>query len=361
MLELDVTTQADQFELAITATLPSRGISAVFGPSGSGKSTLLRVVAGLHPGHGRIRLDDTVWLDSTSGLCVAPHQREVGMVFQDARLFDHLDVRGNLRFAERRAQPPRRIELGAVVQALDLQGLLGRAPSSLSGGEQQRVALARALLSQPRLLLLDEPVSALDMARKQELLGYIAALCAEFELPALFVSHAIDEVVQLATHTLVIERGNTLLRGPTSDIFETPQLRRLTGRVDSGAVLRGEVEHYDAEFQLLYVRCATQLCAVPTSQALPAGRSVQLFVRARDVSIATTPPQRTSVRNVLRGRLKALQTDADSPFAELMIDLHGQWLRARVTRAAVAELQLRVDDDVYAMIKSVSFDAGGTG
>lgn len=359
MLQLDIHSRVEDFELTVESDFPANGISAVFGRSGSGKSTLLRCIAGFEDCQGNIRFGDEVWLNSRDGINVAAHRRPVGFVFQDARLFSHLDVAGNLQFAAQRATLPLDISMQAVIETLALADLLHRQTENLSGGERQRVALARTLLCQPRLLLLDEPLSALDLSRKAELLPYIRSTCERFQIPALFVSHAIDEVAQLAEHTLVLDHGSVQTKGPTLDVLEHPNLQQLTGRAESGAVLSGQVSAFDETFQLAHIECAGQDLMVPTLQPPSLGTAVNLFIRARDVSVATTAVQHTSVRNVLHGRLQSIQADKDSPFAELVIEVGDQLLHARVTRAAVAELGLCENDALYALIKSVSFDQGG--
>ncbi len=360
MLSLNIHAEIEAFTLQVQCDFPADGISAVFGRSGSGKSTLLRCIAGFQTCQGIIRFGDEVWVDSQQGTNLPAHGRPVGYVFQDARLFNHLDVAGNLRFATKRAAAPAAIDLPTVVDTLALGDLLHRQTENLSGGERQRVALARTLLCQPQLLLLDEPLSALDLRRKGELLPYIRSTCERFQIPALFVSHAIDEVAQLAAHTMVLETGSVQTAGPTLDVLEHPNLQELTGREESGAVLSGHVAAFDETYQLAHIRCAAQDLVVPTLQAPAADAPVRLFVRARDVSVATSPPQNTSVRNVLQGRLHAVGVDPSTPFAELVIDVGEQLLHARVTRAAVAELGLSENDVIYALIKSVSFDQGGS-
>jgi molybdate transport system ATP-binding protein len=360
MLNLEIRAGFDDFTLELHSSFPARGISAVFGRSGSGKSTLLRCIAGLQPCDGRISFGDEIWLDTQAGVNVPPHRRSVGFVFQDARLFSHLDVAGNLQFASKRAPRPHTISEQAVLDTLRLQNLLHRDTNGLSGGERQRVALGRTLLSQPKLLLLDEPLSALDLSRKAELLPYISSISETFAIPALFVSHAIDEVAQLAQHTLVLDDGAVQITGPTLEVLEHPDLQHITGRNESGAVLSGRVHAYDEAFQLVHIQCAGQDLVVPTLQPPASERHVNLFVRARDVSVATAIPERSSVRNVLHGKLTSISAQPDTPFAELVIDVGGQLLHARVTRAAVADLGLRENDAIYALIKSVSFDQGGT-
>ncbi len=359
MLHIDLHCALQDFELTLATDFPGRGVSAVFGPSGSGKTTLLRCIAGFTPCSGQIAFGEDIWLDSNARVNKPAHSRHIGYVFQDARLFSHLDVTGNLDFAAKRAKGTRHFAFDDVVALLDLDALLLRAVQDLSGGERQRVAIARALLSQPELLLLDEPLSALDAARKAELLPYIGRVCEELDIPALFVSHAIDEVAQLAAHTVVINAGTLQTAGPTLDVLEYPGLQDLTGRLDTGAVLEATMWGYDERFQLAELVCEDQTLMLPTTTPPPMEADIKLYVRARDVSIATAAPQQTSVRNVLQGQVQEIVEDVGTPIAELTLGLGGQRLHARLTRAAVADLNLNTGDTVYALIKSVSFDRDG--
>jgi len=355
-LEVSISAEFEAFSLQLEAGFSANGISAIFGPSGCGKTTLLRCIAGFQSCTGTIRFGDSTWLDSQQGINVAPHRRPVGYVFQEAHLFPHLDVSGNLAFAESRAVSSGKFTRSEIVDILALSMLLGRHVDELSGGERQRVALARTLLSQPDLLLLDEPMSALDHARKAELLPYIRTACSVTGIPALFVSHAIDEVAQLAQHTLVLDEGRLQTQGATFDVLEHPDLERLTGRLEAGSVLAATVQGYDEQFQLAQLSCENFMLAVPSLHSPQTGSSVNLYVRARDVSIALSRPAGMSVRNVVPGEVKDIRMTPDSPFAEVIIRVGEQLLHARITRSAVVELDLAVNSAVYALIKSVSFD-----
>jgi len=221
-LGLRVRVHLSDFTLEVDERLEARGVTALFGPSGSGKTTLLRAIAGFErPVRGRITLGERVLSDVDAGVFVPPHQRPIGFLFQEARLFDHLDVAGNLDFAaRRRGRGDTRFARADVVASLDLGPLLSRRVEGLSGGERQRVALGRTLLSGPELLLLDEPLAGLDLARKAEILPYLEAVIRRFGLPTLFVSHDLDEVVQLSDRVLVLEEGQEAGLGPTAEIVE---------------------------------------------------------------------------------------------------------------------------------------------
>ena len=380
-LDLDVRVGFPGFDLTVKQEVPAAGVTAVFGPSGSGKTTLLRAVLGFEArARGRIALAGETWLDSGRGVRIPPHLRPVGCTFQDGRLFPHLDVRGNLRYADRRSAAgerwhPRRLGgLGAptspspsvgravsitrddVVDALDLGPLLDRRPQTLSGGERQRAALGRALLSRPRLLLLDEPLSALDRRRKAEIMPYLLALHPRFGIPTLYVSHAVDEVALIADRILVLADGRVQAFGGTVEVLEHLDLAPLTERFQAAAVLEATVEAHDDKYRLTWLDLDGQRLSVPRIEHLAVGESARLLVRSRDVSLATERPSPTSIRNVLSGVLVALEQDESTAFAEATVDLGSHRLRARITRASAAELGLAVGSPVFALLKSVSLD-----
>ena len=358
-LEVDVQVAFGGFALKVEQAIPAAGVTAVFGPSGSGKTTLLRSLLGFEAGsRGRIALNGDVWLDSEAGVAVPPHRRPVGCTFQDGRLFPHLDVAGNLRYAERRSAGMSAVSIthDDVVDALNLEPLLGRRPHTLSGGERQRAALGRALLSRPRLLLLDEPLSALDRRRKAEIMPYLLALHPRFGIPTLYVSHAVDEVALLADRMLVLAEGRVQAFGGTVEVLERLDLAPLTERFQAAAVLEARVNAHDDEYCLTWLDLDGQRLSVPRIEHLGVGEPARLLVRARDVSIATERPSPTSIRNVLSGVLVALHQDESTAFAEATVDLGSHRLRARITRASAAELGLAVGSPVFALLKSVSLD-----
>ena len=309
------------FELDFAHDFRLAGVTAVFGPSGAGKSTLLRVLAGLELGAtGRISFDGETWLDTAVGRSVPAHRRGIGYVFQDARLFTHLDVRVNLLFAHRRGNG--RTDAAGfndVIEALDLAPLLDRHTDALSGGERQRVAIGRALLTGPRLLLLDEPLAAMDAARKGEILPYIERLPEEFDIPAIYVSHSVDEVARLADRMVVMSSGRVAASGPAVAVLERPDLQHLTGHFEAGAVIDARVAGHDAEFRLTRVEFCDQSILMPMID-LPLDSTVRLRIRARDVALATHRPGAVSVRNVLEGVITEIVEEPDTAFAEVFID-----------------------------------------
>ncbi|MGA0838756.1 MAG: molybdenum ABC transporter ATP-binding protein [Pseudomonadales bacterium] len=346
------------FRLDIAELLSAQGITAVFGPSGAGKSTLLRGIAGLEPGlRGRVMFRDECWLDSSRGIFVPPHKRGVGFVFQDARLFAFRSVAGNLRYAQRRAPPGHGPGMNDVVNIFDLGALLDRATGELSGGERQRVAIARALLARPRLLLMDEPFSANDVARREELLPYVRALADRFEVPVLYVSHSVEEVAFLADRMLVLRQGSVHARGPVDEVLERLGSDLPDGPFEAGVLLHGSVRAHDDRYCLTSVQVGAEVFVVPRLEH-PLGAAVRLRIRARDVSIAVQEPIGLSIRNVLPARVIAVVADRDGPYAELTLRVDSSRLRARITRAALDDLGIVSGSAVHVLVKSVTIDEG---
>lgn len=358
LLRLAVTLRRGAFTLEIDESIHLDGVTALFGPSGGGKSTLLRTIAGFdRPEQGEIAYGSDIWFNSATHTHLPAHKRPVGLLFQDARLFPHLDVSANLHYAQRR----RRRELDAfsfdhVVSALDLNSLLSRRVTALSGGERQRVALARTLLTAPRLLLLDEPLAALDRKRKAEILPYLDDLPKRFGIPTLYVSHDIDEVAHLAHQVLVIAEGRVRARGSTAAILERLDLEPVMGRFEAGVLIEGRIRAHDTRLHITEVEAAGIVLTLPLLERLAPGEALRLRIRARDVAIATRQPEHISIRNVLPGVLVSLSEEPGSGSAEANVDVNGMHIRARLTLAAVEALALSPGMPVYALVKSVSFE-----
>ncbi|HUQ53331.1 MAG TPA: molybdenum ABC transporter ATP-binding protein [Gammaproteobacteria bacterium] len=350
-LALNVALERTSFTLQIDHELALEGITALFGPSGAGKTTLLRIIAGLeHDVRGRVTFDGEAW--QTDAASVPPHRRGIGYVFQDGRLFPHLTVEQNLRFAVRR-NSRRSIELSAAVEALDLGDLLERRTPSLSGGEQQRVAIARALLTSPRLLLMDEPLSSLDVARKKDIVPHIEKLPALFGIPVLYVTHNVDEVARLAQDVVLLVAGKVAAHGSVAEVFERTDLGAFTGGLEAGVVLRTEVTAYEGGVATL--RVGLQQLRVPMAAA-HVGATRPIRIHARDVAIATVRPEKLSIRNVLSARILRIETGANLN-VELLLDVDGEHLRARITRDAHDELELATGREVFALVKSVALES----
>ena len=324
------------FTLDVDLALPGRGVTALFGPSGSGKTSCLRCVAGLEPAaRGRLVVAEETWQDSDRGLFLPPHRRALGYVFQDANLFEHLDVRRNLLFGWKRVAPAaRRLELEQVVELLGIEGLLARMPARLSGGERQRVGIARALLTSPRLLLMDEPLAALDAERKAEILPYLERLTRELALPILYVSHAPDEVARLADHLVLLDRGRVLAD-------------------DAGVVLEGRVLGHDPDYGLLSLGLAGDQRVLLAHAPLPPGQSLRIKVLARDVSLSLER-QHSSILNVLPAIVAEIAPTRSPAQVLLRLDLGGTALLARITRYSLERLALQPGSRVWAQLKSVA-------
>ena len=338
---------------------PAAGVTVLFGPSGAGKSTVLAGVAGLlRPDACRVRLGDAVLADSEAGVFLPPEARGVGVVFQDARLFPHLRVRANLNYGLRRARV-RRIAFDDVVDLLQLEGLLDRRVHGLSGGERQRVAIGRALLGQPRLLLMDEPLASLDAAHKAEILPFIAGLRTALLLPVLYVTHAMDELVRLADHVVLIEAGRVVAQGKLGAMAARGDIP-LALRDDAGAVLDAVVVAQDAARQLTRLEAGGMAVLVPLIAA-PVGAAVRVRVPAREVILARAVPAGISVQNVLTGVVRRIVEDAARHTAMVEVSVGESALLARVTPDAVARLGLSAGAAVVVMFKSVGVEVAASG
>ncbi|HTV95268.1 MAG TPA: molybdenum ABC transporter ATP-binding protein [Steroidobacteraceae bacterium] len=353
-LKVALAKRLGSFLLDVDFELPTPGVAALFGPSGCGKSTTINIIAGLLAAdRGEVALDGTVLLDSRRQIDIAAERRRIGYVFQDARLFPHLSVAGNLGYAQRRARAAPYVSLDQVIGLLDIAPLTRRRVHQLSGGERQRVAIARALLSQPRLLLLDEPLAALDWARREEILPYLETLRDRLSIPMIYVSHQFSEVSRLATHIVLMQAGRVVEQGDIGRMSVSPKLRAMVGPEEIGAVIDGAVIDHDASSGLTRVRVGDGEIRVQ-SAGLGQGERLRVHLLARDVIVSTQPAQHLSVRNQLCGVVSAVDDDGAS--ADLVsIDIgSGASILARVTKAATRELELRAGQRAWALIKSVS-------
>ncbi len=336
------------------------GVTALFGPSGCGKTTVIRLVSGLErPDRGRITLGDAVLVDTAKGIHRPPHRRRIGLVFQDAQLFPHLSVAANLGYGRFfTAHDRRRVGFDAVVEVLGIGHLLKRRPATLSGGEKQRVAIGRALLTSPDLLLMDEPLAALDDERKAEILPFIEHLRDAFAIPILYVSHAVEEVVRLAATVVRLEAGRVTAVGAPADVLAPTLLAHGADRFEAISVLSGHVESVDPAYGVTQVAHPAGRIVLPA--VLPTlGAPLRVTVKATDVTLARDATRSTSVRTALSGRVGAIATDG-GPFALVRVDLEGgERLHAYATRLGVDALGLRPGDPVAALVKAVSIDERG--
>ncbi len=340
------------FALDVDLDLPGRGVTALFGPSGCGKTTLLRCMAGLTIAtQGRLIVNGDTWQDDAHFLPV--HQRPLGYVFQEANLFGHLSVRRNLAYGRSRVPAAaHRVAWEHAIELLGIGHLLERMPAGLSGGERQRVAIARALLTSPRLLLMDEPLAALDLARKQEFLPYLERLHRELDIPVIYVSHAPDEVARLADHIVVLEAGRVVAAGSLTDTLARLDLPIHLGE-DAGVVLDAVVAERDTKWHLARVEFpGGSLWVRDGGHAL--GQPVRVRILARDVSIALDHVAGISIQNCLPATVAQMAPDDHPALTLLRLNVGASPLIARLTRRSAAELSLAPSQQVWVQIKAVA-------
>ena len=335
------------FKLDAKLQIPARGVTALFGPSGCGKTTLLRAIAGLEPdAQGMLSVAGESWQS------LKPHQRPLGYVFQEASLFAHLTVRRNVEYGYRRIDPSqRRVGLQQAIELLGIENLLDRYPHSLSGGERQRVAIARAVALSPRLLLMDEPLAALDAKRKQEVLPFIQGLTRELDIPLLYVSHALDEVAQIAQHLVLMQNGSVLGAGDIQHMFTRLDLP-LAQELDASAIIDATVSGHDPAYQLTRLKFAAGEMIV-SAQPLAMGEPVRLRLVARDVSLTLQRQQGTSILNIFPATIDDI-ADLNPSQVTVRLLAGGEPLLSRITRKSAAELGLQRGMSVFAQVKSVA-------
>ncbi|AOF89887.1 molybdenum ABC transporter ATP-binding protein [Sinorhizobium sp. RAC02] len=333
------------------------GVTALFGRSGSGKTSLVRIIAGLtRPKEGRVQLGDDVLVDTRRRLFMPPHRRRFGYVFQEARLFPHLTVRQNLAYGRWFAPKSARTENpDRIVDLLGIGDLLDRQPENLSGGEKQRVAIGRALLASPRLLLMDEPLAALDEERKAEILPYLERLRDEVGIPIVYVSHSVAEVARLADKVVLMAGGRIEAIGPASDVLGGPRLASAMERREAGSVLAGHVETRDAEHGLATIRLDGGAVIQVPGAAVSPGEMVRMRIPARDVMVATVRPEGLSALNIIEGTIEAIEPDGEG-MASIRIACGGDAIRARITALSVERLALVPGRAVHAVIKTVALE-----
>jgi len=344
------------FALDVDLHLPGRGVTALYGPSGSGKTTCLRCIAGLERAeNGFIQVNDEVWQDSDKKIFVPPHKRALGYVFQEASLFPHLSVLANLEFGLKRIPKlQRRVDMAHATELLGIGHLLDRHPQHLSGGERQRIGIARALLTSPKLLLMDEPLAALDSQRKNEILPYLQRLHDELEIPVLYVSHSQDEVARLADHLVLLSDGKALASGPIGETLARLDLPLALGD-DAGVVVEGHVSAYDPHYQLLTLQLpGTDLSIRVAHAPMSQGQALRCKVQARDVSLSLQSVEQSSILNRLPVTVVS-EIGADNA-AHVLIRLNaaGTPLLARITRYSRDQLGVHPGQQLWARIKAVA-------
>jgi molybdate transport system ATP-binding protein len=341
------------FALDCDLQLPGRGVSALFGPSGSGKTTCLRVLAGLErASNACIDINGEVWQDDARDVFVPPHRRAIGYVFQEANLFAHLDVQRNLEFGLRRIPASsRRVSLDHVIELLDIGHLKQRKADKLSGGERQRVAIARALATSPRILLMDEPLAALDLKRKADIMPYLERLHDELDIPVIYVSHAPDEVARLADHLVLLDKGNVVASGATNALLTRLDLDIAHGDA-AAALVAATITAHDADFHLSTAQFAGGELLL-TQQHARIGQSVRIRIQARDVSLSLARSRDSSILNIIAATVTEV---VDDGAGQVMVGLNanGVQLLSRITRKSAVTLQLAAGSAVYAQIKGVA-------
>ena len=352
MLELNFRQTLGAHCLQINESLPASGITAVFGVSGAGKTSLINAISGLtQPQHGRIVLNGRVLNDAEQGVSLAPEKRRIGYVFQDARLFPHYKVRGNLRYGMAKSMAD---QFDKLVSLLGIEALLDRLPGSLSGGEKQRVAIGRALLTAPELLLLDEPLASLDIPRKRELLPYLQRLAREINIPMLYVSHSLDEILHLADKVLVLEGGQVKAFGNLEEVWGSSVMHPWLPQDQQSSILRVTVLEHHPHYAMTALALGDQHIWVNKLDK-PLQSAVRVRIQATDVSLVLQPSQHTSIRNVLHA--KVLQCYDDNGQVEVQLDVSGRTLWARISPWARDDLAVKPGQWLYAQIKSVSITA----
>lgn len=360
-LSLSLQHRVDAFSFDVALDAPA-GVTGIIGPSGAGKSMLLQMIAGLaHPDQGKVTFDGETLSDTATRSFLAPEQRRIGYVFQDALLFPHMSVAQNLDYgASRRATGPS-VSRDEVIDLLGLGALLDRRPHHLSGGEAQRVSIGRALLSAPRLLLMDEPLSSLDPRRRADIMPFIEALHRRLELPILYVSHNIDEITRLADRVVVLHDGHVAASGEVADVLNQADIQALIlgegGDNDPAAIVEATVAAHDAEHHVTRLSVGNAQISLPLLP-LNVGAKARLRIHARDVAIATEPPHHISIQNIIEAEISSI-TPASNGQCDITLSLGDtHMLKSRITTRAQATLGLRAGMKVWALVKSVALASG---
>ena len=345
----------DEFTLNIDIETAVNGFTVLFGPSGSGKSSFLRCISGLErsPG-GFLKVGDEVWQDDNLGIFLQPNKRKIGYVFQEMRLFPHFNVKGNLCYGLNRSTQKNSDTLfDQIVEILGLESLLNRHTANLSGGEKQRVALGRALLTRPRLLIMDEPLAALDTKRKQEILPYFQRMQSELNVPVFYVTHSLNEILQLVDTMLIMDQGKIVASGPVEKVFSHLEFVRNPGHSLAGTILDTTVVRQDEEFQLTVLNFKGHTLYVPRRDISP-GNRLRIHIRAEDVILAVAPIEnQTSVLNVLSARVIEIRPSTeDNCKVDVQLDI-GRPLLASITRRSLSQLSLQSGQKIYAHIKAI--------
>jgi molybdate transport system ATP-binding protein len=357
ILACDIRLTRGAFTLDASAALTER-VTGLFGPSGSGKSTLLHLIAGLlRPDSGRLLLDDEALYDASTRINIAPNRRRIGLVFQDSQLFPHLTVKQNLSYGLNLLPRERqRFTLPQIVDLLELGALLLHRPNQLSGGQRQRVALGRALLASPRLLLLDEPLASLDERLKQQILPFLRRVKDEVQIPMIYVSHAINEILYLTQNLVVLDQGRVIGQGIFPDVITDPAILTLVQSLGLENVLAVEVLSNNREMGFTLGRCNGHTLYLPVCGASP-GETIFVMARAANVALASEPVAHITIQNQLPGTIRRLTQIANRMLIEVDV---GTPILAEVSLKAASDLHLHPGDPIYCLIKAQTFTHLGT-
>ena len=353
MLNVSINSKLGSLDMHLEFAVPSRGVTAIFGRSGAGKSTLINYIAGIiSPDNARITLQDKVLTDTVTQEVLPAEKRKIGYVFQDARLFPHYTVAGNLNYG-RPSQQKNDDQYQHIVNLLDLRDLLQRYPTHLSGGEKQRVAIGRALLSQPELLLMDEPLASLDTPRKQELIPYLNRLAKEINIPILYVSHSLEEVIQLADQMLLLDKGIILQAGSVESVWSSSEMSPWLQGDSRSSLFKATLSHHHEAYAMSCVQISDDHHLWVRHLNTPVGAQLRFRVRANEVSLVKQKPDYSSIRNILPVTVKRV-IPADEESMEVELNVGGVTLWSHITRWAADDLGLAKGDSIFAQIKGVS-------
>ena len=356
MLQLNITKRLGELDLVVDAQLPLQGISAIFGRSGAGKTSLVNILGGLSsPDTGRLTLEknaqNSVLFDKDTSINLPPERRNIGYVFQEARLFPHYSVRGNLNYGNKDKDT---LHFNKIVQLLGLEDLLDRYPRSLSGGEKQRVAIGRALLTRPKMLLMDEPLAALDLPRKRELIPYLLELTQSLKLPIIYVSHSLDEILQLADHMLVLEQGKVLVNGPLQEVWDSAEMRPWLPAKEQSALLTANIAEYHPKYTMTKLQLENGTYLWINGKPSTLGKALRVRIYANHVSISCERPLNSSIRNILPAQVSDISKTETSDNMQIRLALGNEHIWANITHWAFDDLGLSIGQKVYAQIKGVN-------
>jgi len=357
-MSLSVDLQNSLGEFSLNANFYcDEGITALFGKSGAGKTSIVQLIAGLiEPDEGKIVIDDEIVFDKEKHINLPTEDRRVGYVFQESRLFPHMTVRKNLNFGMRRRHHAGydTLPFDDVVTILGISNLLERGTYSLSGGERQRVALGRALLSGPRLLLMDEPLAALDIERRWEIIPFIENIHHQFNIPVIYVTHSVDEILQLADNMVLLNEGRVMAAGSIESIMNRPDLAAVSGMGDPSSVIQGNIKSIDNENGLAMIAFDSGTFCVP-SKHLKVNARVRVRIRARDVSIALKKPEDISVLNIFPGVVQHISNNQETQ-VDLSVKIGGEVIWAQITRKSLNDLQIKPGSSIFVMVKAVAIE-----